>query len=298
VSPPVGRTATIDRAPRTFTIERSLAPTYRWSAWFFVAMVVLFVALPFIPDGKGSRPSPLLIALMVPGALFFGVLARKSFQVLKQVPYSSIAADAEGLWRAHLARDDALIPWARVRSTKEHHYQQRLDLLDEQGKVLVGLEYQLSDFEALRALVSEKIQPTVETATGTVFAKNAAYHVFNVGSLIAFSALGIYVGSFNALVGYGMVGLVVAFCAYEYLTTIHRLRILSDRLELGYPLRTVDILRGEVEAVEIGDVFNRGFRQPVAGVVARGHKKPIPIADLGVDTMQLHHSLIRWKDGT
>jgi hypothetical protein len=260
-------------------------------------MVALFVALPFIPDGKGSPPSPLLFGLVVPGGLLFGVLAWKSFQVVKQLPYSSIAADDEGLWRAHLAREDALIPWARVRSTKEHHYQQRLDLLDEQGKVLVGLEYQLSDFEALRALVAEKLRPAGEPATGTVFAKGTTYHVFNIGSLIAFSALGVYVGGSNALLGYGMVGLVVLFCGYEYMTTIHRLRILSDRLELTYPLRTVDILRVEVEAVEIGDVFNRGFRQPVAGVLARGRKKPIPIADLGVDAMKLHHSLVRWKDG-
>ena len=156
---------------RTFEVDRSFAALSKWAPWLLIAFVLLFVALPFLPNGDRPSNNFGTIGLSVFGVIFFGVLGWYGFRIAKQLPQCSVSVDRDGLWLAHLSKERSLIRWEDVHSTREHMYLQRLDLLDKKGHVLIKVEYQLSGFETLRALLLEKISLPTQLAGSGRFAK-------------------------------------------------------------------------------------------------------------------------------
>lgn len=284
----------MQRDVKTFVIGRTFSALSKGTPWVFVALVVFSIALPFLPGYRQSNPIG-AVSLSVLGVCFFGVLGWYGFRIAKRLPYCAVSIDKDGLWSAHLSKETALIRWGQVHSTRERVYLQRLDLLDSHGNVLIKLEYQLSGFETLRALLVEKMQrPTAQTAP-LAYAKRSIYHAIYIVSIAGFSLLGWYIGMSNPLLGYGGMAILVALIGHEYLKTVSRVTLLRDRLQLGYPFRTREVFRAELEGVEITDVRNQGTSHPEVGLFIRGENKPIRLRGLGVDAVNLHQTLEQWQ---
>ena len=281
--------------PQKFVIESSFAGLSRAAVWVFAIFGVACLALPFLAEEGRPRNQNALYAFAVFGFCFFSALAWFGRRVAKQLPSATVAVDDDGLWLARLPKDTALLRWEEIRSIRERPYLQRLDLLDATGHCRLRLEYQLAGFEHVRALVMDKARLAAEPRRFPVrFRKSSVYHLLNVGSLFAFSLLGLYVGSTHPLVGYGGTAMLVAMILYEYLTTVARLVVARDELEIGYPLRKRVLRHHEVTAVAMDDEFTKGSRFPEVKICVHGAGKPIRVRGLGVDAVHLHRLL---RDG-
>jgi hypothetical protein len=279
---------------RTFVLDRSFSELSRWAPWGLVAFVLFFLVLPFLPDQTRPAFGTGIVGLSGFGVLFFGVLAWLSFRIAKRLPQSSVSVDEDGIWPTHLTREKSLVRWKDVHSAKERLYLQRMDLLNASGAVLIKIEYQLTGFEQLRALLVEKVslQPQSDSKR---FRRPSVHHLFYIGGIAAFSALGMYIGPIQPVLGYGGMAVLVARITHEYLTTVSGIDLLSDRLRLAFPHKALEVLRGEVESVQIGDAFNQGARRPEVGIFVRGRRKPFRLAGMGIDAVPLHRVLEQWK---
>ena len=283
---------------KTVAIDRTFATLSKVAPWVLAAFVLFFVALPFLPNGGHPRNPAGVIVLSLFGVCFFGFLAWAGFRIAKRLPYCTVSIDKDGLWPAHASKATALVRWDQVHSTKEHPYLQRLDVMDASGMVLIKLEYQLSQFDSIRALLLEKVPRPVRSMAPVTYAKTIIYHACYVVGLTGFSLLGWYVGMSNPLLGYGGMAILVGLILYEYLTSVSRVVILPDRLQIGYPLRAREFPRARVEAARIGDFYNQGVRHPEVGLFIHGEKKPIRLRGLGTDALNLQQTLHQWrKDG-
>jgi hypothetical protein len=277
---------------QTFVIEESFCRLSKAAVWICVGFVMLAVALPFLPDDdRSSNPNALYVVSVV-GTAFFGILGLCGFRIAQQLPFYSIALDNEGLWPAHVPRDIGLVRWERIHSVKERPHLQRLDLLDASGTVLIKLEYQLSDFETLRELLVQRTKrPGSYVFHPSQLAKSPLYHVLTIGSLVGFSLLGFYVARTSPLLGYGGVGVTVALILHEYLTTVSRLVVTKECLELTYPLHRRRIGSKAIADIRMGDLFVKGSRLPEVGIVVHGERKPIRLRGLGMSCFALHQML-------
>jgi hypothetical protein len=288
---------------QTFVVDKQFALFTKASVWIFAAFVALSISLPFLPsssvDTDCNQPSnPIaLYVLSVIGAAFFGGLSWYARHVTKQFEFQSVAIDHDGLWYAHLTKDRGLVSWRDIAKIRERKFLQRLDLLDGQGTTLFKIEYQLSQYDKLRSIVEENTATQVELpALPSTFAKPILYHWIQVAGLVCFSLLGWYVGQFKPLLGYlGMAGLVLAI-GYEYLTTISKITIAEDHLEISYPTLSRRISYPEITSIQLGDLINQGVRHPEVGLFIGGAKKPLRLRDLGIDAIALHQIIQElWK---
>lgn len=271
----------------TFTIDRSFARMLPICIAIFGAFAILFLALPFLDE-----PRPALFAVQAFGLLLFGGLGTFCAHTLRRLPCFAVTVDRDGLWPAHLPRVRGLVPWHSVRSLRERPALQRLELLDHAGAVLLRLEYQLAGFERLRALVVERVpRAHLRPLVPATFGKPLAYHVLNLGGIAGFAALGLYVAQQRPWLGYGTAALVAGMVLWEYLSTVSRLFVSAQTIEVGYPLRTLTLPRADIERVEIGDTFQKGSRIPEVRLVVRGRPKPIRLAGLGRDATTLYQAL-------
>ena len=123
-----------------------------------------------------------------------------------------------------------------------------LRCFNARGQRLIRIEYQLTNFEQLRAILTDKVlankkRPTLPTS----FSKRYLYHLFYAACVVGFSALGWYVGgSGKPLLGYVGMALLVAAIIYEYITTAYKVNIRQDKLEIIYPSTTKSICYNEI----------------------------------------------------
>jgi hypothetical protein len=270
----------------TFAIDRKHATWSKVEAWILIAFAVLFLALPFVPDAPNPGG---MLAVSVFGASLFGALGWWCFLMAKGLP---VSIDKDGLWPTHLSKT-ALIRWEQIHFTRERHLRQRLDLLDSRGNVLIKLAYRLNGFEALRALLLDKI-PSASLSLPLSYGKTFIYHLGYAALIAAFSLVGWSISPLNPWVGYACTALFLTVTAAGYLTTISRITLLSDRVEIGYPFRKREVLRAEVKGAQIGDSFYRSLRHPEVHLFTYSERKPIRLHRLGTDTLAVQQALQRW----
>jgi hypothetical protein len=267
-------------APRTFTID----PRYTRGNWLAGCVSVVFAGfyavLPFVPlDGRRST----VIALRVVCVFGFSLCAAVAwfaYRTVQRLPGSAIALDDDGVWRAHTAKDTALLRWGDIRGTRERRLLQRLELLGALGRTRLTIEYYLLEIEALRALLAEKAPLILEhRPLPARFTRSVAHHPFYIGSLVGFSLLGVYVGALGTpVLGYALMPLVVAGIFVEYLTTVWRCTVAPDKLEVDYPLRRRVLRRNDVATIGISNAFKDSWRQPQVDVVVAGSDEAHPTA--------------------
>lgn len=288
-----------EKEVRTFVIAPGFIRLTSWASWLCAAFAVLFSFLPLLPpDEKTSQGVIYFIVAL--GVSLFGTFAALGFQLCKKMPSHSVSMDSEGLWPAHLAKEEGLIRWEEIASTKERPVGQRLDLLDAQGKVLLKLEYQLAGFEDLRGLVEEKTRRFQEFPTSLEFKKPAAYHALMSCLILGSVALGLTLllksqsASFIVAV-FGCVGLIGGpwFLGRDYLTSVCRVKMHPTHLEIQFPFRKEMINRQHIEKIEISDEFYRGNRIQIVHLFVAGKEAPLRL-EFG-DALPVYQALKKWE---
>jgi hypothetical protein len=184
------------------------------------------------------------------------------------------------------------VPWHSSKAVRERLRLQRLDLLDERGALFIKLEYQLSGFDRLRALVLEKMpRAHLRPSLPATFGKSTAYHLFQTGWIVGFTLLGWCVGQTSPLLGCGGMRLLIGLILHDYLTTVSKLVVTAEGLEIRCPLSFRKLRFSEVAAVEMRDMFYRGYRHPEVGLFVVGVRKPIRLRGLGSDAAHLYQVL-------
>lgn len=278
---------------QTFTINKSAINTIRGIGWFLVlsasSLLILTVIVLLSFSISGSKLAVVFFALLCVILLEIGW---KTLYKTKTI--SSIALDSEGLWPVHTSKAIAPIPWERIYSVKEQN-QLGLDLLDTDGKILVKL-YCLSDFATLCNIVIKKTQRDVSFYPSLI-KKNILYHLFSVGYII-FDLLLLWHGKTNVILVPAVLGFMLGLCwLLYYFTSIYKLVVTKEHLEICYPL-----YHRCIRCDEITDILCL-FRLTPVGVFIRGdlilvdsNQKPITIRMFNTSSLKLYQMLMAWKN--
>lgn len=275
-----------------FVLERHHRWLFMAAPWLMLGLAGLCAALPWLPSEKPGDPTALLV-LALAGALIFGSLAWYSFRVLHRLHLASVSVDDEGLWPTALPRAEALVHWDAVARLRERPTLQRLELLAASGTVLAKLEYQLQDFERLRAFVVEHSRHLSHDRRDS-FSMPSWHHAFNIGSMLAFSVLGAYVGKSSPLVGYAGMTFVVAMIGWEYWMLPYGLRLTKHTLELDLPARHRSIRRELIAEIRLVDDIVNHMRRPHVLICLHDETRPIQLKGLQSQAIDLFQALDRW----
>ena len=273
---------------QTFAMDPRFVKLFRASIWILAGFVVFFIALPFIPDDKPPANPAGMMGLSLFGIAFFGGLAWYGIRIAKQLPYSAVSVDPDGLWPAHVPKENGLVPWQSIAAVAERPFLQRLDGKNARGEVVLKVEYQLRGFEQLRALIAAALPsggPALRLPA--TFSKSIRYHIFYIAGLAGFTLLGLSVSADNPWLGYAGMGLVVALAGHEYLTTVCAIEVGSARIKVRYPLKQREFAYADIESVQMDDVFVKGSRHPEVVVFLTRERKPIKLNRLGASTAAL-----------
>jgi len=266
--------------------------------WIFGAFALLGAGIPFLSDDGQSRNEAFLRGVSAVLTLFFGAAAWYSWRITNKLPHAAVSLDAEGIWPTVESRTTALVRWQQVAHLRERPMLQRLELLDASKGLLLRLEYQLADFPRLRNIVLSRAsldKPKLEA--NRTFSKTPAHHVFNVGALVGFSALALYMLQVQPLLGALLGVSVVGFGGWEYANTVHKVRVQGNELTLYWPGRAQRLRREEVQAFQIEDLLVNFARHPQVVVQCVAPTRSFKLRNLGVPAVELERTLLAWRNG-
>jgi hypothetical protein len=257
----------------------------------FIAFLALGFALPFLPDDRqGSLREVLVTMLMC--TVVFGPISVLTWLTLRKLPYADVAVDDDGIWYTYAGKDQGLIYWKQITKVKERAYLQRLDLLDCNGQKLLSVEYQLTGFEILRALINDNMSYSTSQLNQSTFSKNPLYHWFYLACVLGFSALGVYVGlEDNPLLGFGAMSVAIAFIIYEYVVTATGINLVNGNFVIAYPFTKRSVPLSEIGDILIADDFHNGNRIPEVWIISKNSKKPFKLKGFRVDSNALYKAL-------
>jgi hypothetical protein len=229
---------------------------------------------------------------------FSSLFLWRSYRRAKQLPFSSINADQDGLWSTHLSKEAGLIKWNDVHSIKTNLHALRLDLLDANGNVLIKLNYQLSDFNLFWSLLLEKALKPVKLSYPIKYEKGSFYHTSFIVGLVVFLLIIWYFRMFIPDFGYVIVAVGIGGIFYTYLTRVSRFEILRDNLIIAYPYRSRMLYRVDIATIKMVDLFaNEGVREPAVQIFIRDSNRPIELPILGMDAINIYQALKLWLKG-
>lgn len=283
--------------PERFEVQRSERWVFLAAPWLFIALAVFFVAMPFLPGDGKPRNEAFLLGFAVVGCLAFSVCAWYSRQIVRQLVESAVSVDEHGLWPSAKNRNDALVPWSAIVRLREREILQRLDAIDASGKTVARLEYQLKDFDRLRAIVLERANLRGTAPSSDTYKRPLSHHLLAIGGVLGFALLGWYLGPTEPLLGYVAMTFVVGLVAWEYWTTPFHLRITPGALDISLPGRLRRVPREHIRSVEIQDEQVNYTKQPAVMLQLVGGGKPVKLKALGVQAVELHQVLQTWHRG-
>jgi hypothetical protein len=282
--------------PLNFKIEGFQRWTLLASPWLCAAFMCLSLALPFLPDKKHGNATFMLWFSIVT-AIGWGVGAWYSARAVLRLRLTAFTVDEDGLWPTALPRDSSLVRWAEIAAIRERPTLQRLELRSATGTELARLEYQLTGFEQLRAIVLAKsnLAATPTLLGNGTYELPRWHHAFSMGSMVAFSALGWYVGQSQPLLGYLGMTLLVALIGWEYWGLPYRVRTTVRGLEIAFPARTRFISRQLIKSIEMADEFSNNMRRPHVVIQLMGSERPVRLKGFKLPPVELMRALLAWQ---
>lgn len=197
-------------------------------------------------DGKDGVG---IIVVALCGAGFFAILAWAAFYMLRQFPYANICVDEQGIWPAHLPKEQALVPWHSINKIKDRRVMQRLDLMDAMGKRLIKIEYQLLEFLRLRQLVFEKTRQEKVLNLPVTYEKRPLHHHSTYALSIMFLLLGGFLVVEEVYIGFIAV-LVIYWIVEEYLQAVYKVVLHDGYMLLFYPRRTIKVEYEKIRSID------------------------------------------------
>lgn len=255
----------------------------------FALLIVLFPFLVPFSDDPDKR------AMEVSGVILVAVVYVSLALYLKRTKNhfadDSISIDPEGIWLTHRARATSFVPWSQVAQVRERPQLQRLDLLDDSGRTLLRVNYQLDRFLFLRDLILTRT--TLKLPKDRCFKKGWIYHAVNIAAFALFLGLGLASGDWVS----GSVLVLIGFMIFlqAYLRVACRIEIHKNHLVVGWPVGSRPIQRKDISAIKIEDGQRQGARWYFVEIYLNGAKKPLKLEALKDQTMQLRSALKYWR---
>lgn len=284
----------MNATPERFELDRTIRWLILLAPWMFAAFAALSAALPFLPDDGRPRNEAFQRAFSLVCTGAFATFAVFAFRAIRDLPRAAISIDDTGLWPTVLERNAHLVPWTSIRSLRERPMLQRLEALDASGQVVAKLEYQLVGFARLRAIVLERARlDRVAPADRSEFRKSVWHHAFNLGSMLAFTALAGYLSGEQPMLALACFVVTVGGIGWDYLRTPHHLSLSSSTIEIRLPMRRIRLARAQVRRIEMADLSANHAMHPVVLLHADG-MRPIRLVGLARQTVDLFRALQRW----
>jgi hypothetical protein len=276
----------MNREPETFRIDPEVVRQHRPVALLLGGVALLVLLLPLLADGV--RVAWALHVLGAVGFLVFGGAAYHSLRVARRAPAQAVTIDGDGLWPATMPKERGLVRWPAVRGFRERYVAQRLELLDERRRVLIGLEYHLAGFDRLRSIVLNRTTGVARSRARPIsFSRPVRHHAIALGGVIGFAALAWYVRD-RSWVFSGLGLLLIVAVAREYLTTVCQVIVSPTGIQIAYPGRVRMVRVAEIASVQLGDVNDKGMRRSEVHLLVRGERRPIRLSDLGESSLELY----------
>lgn len=263
-----------------------------WVVSIGLAVVLILVLLPLqVPfsDDPGERAMEVGGVILVLGAIVGVVLYLR--RVKHHLADHSISLDHEGIWLKHQPRDSSLVRWSQIAQLRERPQLQRLELLDDSGRTLLRINYQLDRFLFLRDLILARAAP--KSSKDRCFKRGWLYHSINTVGFAALLGVGFASGSG---VGAVLLGSLFTFLfVQDYLRVVCRIEIHKNHLVVGWPLRSRTLQRRDISAIKVDDGAWKGARFFYVEIYLNGTPKPLKLKALKDRTIELRHALKHWR---
>lgn len=283
---------------QTFRIEGAQRWLLLASPWILFLFMCLSISLPFIPNEQPKNEA-FILWFSVISVIGWGVGLGYAAHFVRNLNLTEFTVDDEGLWPSVLPRTSSLVPWAKINGVRERPRLQRLELLDAAGTVLARLEYQLNGFDRLRAIVlaHANLSQAPGNPHDNTYGVSIWHHVLNIGGLVGFTLLGLYVGESQPLVGYGGMALIVAAVGWDYWSSPYNLSLAEEGLEISRPFRKRFVARDRITNIDLADEFVNYMRNPYVVVSLRESERPIFLKHFQLSAVELVRVLKTWHGG-
>ncbi|MFK8002735.1 MAG: hypothetical protein AB8H86_24335 [Polyangiales bacterium] len=258
---------------REYRLSESVAQVLRIQIRIMVGLGGLVLVMGQILDTGSDRWGSLAVAAFILFVAFGFHIA------LKRMNPSVVVVQPEGLRYGHIP-DSPFVPWTEIRSVRERHLAQRLDLIDGDGETRISLEYNLEDFAELAGVVLEKV-PLARPAP-VRFRRRWSLEIFLACFLLPQLILALFVS-------FWLTALVVAMCGgFVYLLSKdpYAAEVTDSELILSFYFRRLTIPLQELQLASITQ-NHKGMSVQLLQIEDPRSKKTIVIRNVGVDMIVL-----------
>lgn len=251
------------REKATFEIDDAYVAEVKTSRALLLTMVLTFAAIPILAKLNIMKNGHWAVFVIVYMSIFswrsICDLLNRPRILFAKVPFREVMIDDDGLWYSHLDKEAGLVAWDDICGVRDDLVQKRLVLLGSDGEELLGLEYQLTDFERLRSLVTEKLDAAKKPVVFcTVHERPFIWHFAFCSAmnlLVLFGCLLAYrssVGNVNLIAQIIIyILLAVAFLGLLelYLASVWKLLLKKDCFEIQCAYRKKTIAYEDISAI-------------------------------------------------
>ncbi len=278
---------------REHHISKGFVTLMKWIGIFMFGVSLLYLIFPFIDPPKNLLTG---ITIYVIGFIFFMGISIYCFYYIINKDRYSIRVTAAGLSSLGKSRTDVELRWEEISAVKERRYLQRLDVYGHNGRTILGVEYQLDDFELLRRLILSKASANSLIHLPFARSKHWVFHVYSMAFLGGVIYGGYYFYYIDREV-WLVIGMAVFFgmLLAEYFRQVVELRVTAFDVFLRYPLNNKRIKWSEISDIQVLDEFVQGSRIP--GVLIQlkdGTERKVK--NMGVDAAYLFQILTHARE--
>ncbi len=265
------------------TTKRNLLLVSSFFLLLSVSVIVFFLYLLFGWDTFTASFIIYYIFTIALGISPYVVTSLFFLNRLRLLPYHVIMIDNEGIWYEHLGKADGLVTWSRIRCSKDNVLLRQFSLLDDNGNVLLKIDYLLEDINQLRDIIAEKTYANVKTSQ-RLFAKTIKYQLLlYIGFITAFFVLVLLGDWIIKIIGWFGIAIVV----FEYLTSVTKITVADDHFVLSFPFRKTVIPFSDIKTIATTTRRSQESKYFQIGLFVNGRKKPYRLTRLGIDDMAL-----------
>ncbi len=126
----------------------------------------------------------------------------------------------------------------------------------------------------------------------STFSKGRLYHFFTIAFVLLLSTLGIFLGvNGEYVLGYGVLGLFIAFFIFGYIKTPTDIDIGYKSLDINYPFTKDIIPYSDMEDIVLKDEFHKANRVPIVSINLKSVEKPFELRDFRADSIAVYIAL-------
>lgn len=281
-----------------------------------VALLSLIVSIWSL--GQSGAPAWTGMGIGLTGFAFCAVTTAICLRLIARAPKFVVCVDGEGIWHETWGRKDGLVPWEALRGVRRRRGQ-RLELLDEQGRVLLRLHPQLRAFGELTETIAERAtrirvldksgKPSADDCPlrppSVYNCRPIRYYGFmgGMGLLLAVSVrrlpdlIGLWDGATAGL-------LIILFWRGRF---VRRIEITPEHLDLQLLRRQTRLAPEDIASTQMEDVSLTGVHAPAFGwldytgldatgvtITTRDEAERYALYDMGVHPEDLARRLNAW----